>query len=131
MVSILCIPRSNDDHAEGPWRSAREVLQQPIAAAAGGDTFLAFYESSEARRRGFCVKCGTNLMYYLDAPEDGWADMLDVALGTVDQEQLAKGELAPERQLWWDCGIDWIKEMTVGGMGQLPRHPTYKAKEVV
>ena len=70
-------------------------------------------------------------MYYLDTPEDGWADMLDVVLGTVDQEQLTKSELAPERQLWWDYGIDWIKKMTVAGMRDVPRHPTYKAKELV
>ena len=106
MVSVRCIPRSEDDHAEGPWRPAREVLQQPIAAVAEGDTFLAFYESSEARSRGFCVRCGTNLMYYLDAPEDGWADMLDVALGTVDREDLEEVELVAERQLWWSCGIE-------------------------
>jgi len=34
-----------------------------------------------------------------------------------------------ERQLWWDYGIEWVKEMTVKGMGELPRHLDYKVNK--
>ena len=57
--------------------------------------------------------------------------MLDIVLGTVDRQELDADTLAPERQLWWDCGIDWIKRLTTEGAGILPRHPIYKVNEVV
>lgn len=62
---------------------------------------------------------------------EGWPDMLDIVLGSVDREFLDGGELVPERQLWWDYGVGWIKGMTSEGVGELPRHPTYKVDEFV
>lgn len=62
---------------------------------------------------------------------EGWPDMLDIFLGTVDREDLLDGALAPTRQLWWDCGIDWVRDLSIKGAGELPRHPSYKVDEYV
>jgi hypothetical protein len=62
---------------------------------------------------------------------EGWPDMLDIVLGTADREDLDSKALQPERQLWWDYGIGWIKDMTVQGFSSLPKHPDYRVNEIV
>lgn len=62
---------------------------------------------------------------------EGWPDMLDVVLGSVDKECLDDESLVPERQLWWDYGVEWVKGLTSDGVGGLPKHPSYKVDEFV
>ena len=62
---------------------------------------------------------------------EGWPDMLDVVLGTIDREDLDGEALKPERHLWLDCGIDWVKRLATGKADKLPKHPSYKVNEVV
>ena len=112
----------------GPWLPAEEVFQPGPTSS---DSFLTFYESSEGRRRSFCGRYGTNVAYSIFPMLEGWPKMLDIVLGTVDRQDLDTDALAPERQLWWDCGIDWIRRLTSDGSGNLPRHPIYKVNEVV
>ena len=57
--------------------------------------------------------------------------MVDIVLGTIDRQDLDKELMAPERQLWWDCGIDWVKSMSVQGIGFLPRHLKFRVNEFV
>ena len=57
--------------------------------------------------------------------------MLDVVLGTVDREFLEGDNLVPERQLWWDCGVDWIQRLTIKGASHLVKHPSYEVGNVV
>ena len=57
--------------------------------------------------------------------------MLDILLGTVDREALDGDWLTPERHLWWECGVDWIRKFSREGAGGLPKHPTYKIDEAV
>lgn len=45
-------------------------------------------------------------MYYLDAPEDGLANMLDVVLGTVDREDLDR--------IW--RRVNWSPRGSFGGI---------------
>lgn len=116
------------EETRGPWLPAEEVFQPgPISS----DSFLTFYESSEGRRRSFCGRCGTNLAYSMFPVLEGWPEMLDVVLGTVDTQDLDGEMLAPERQLWWDCGIDWIRRLASEGAGAIPKHPIYKINEFV
>lgn len=62
---------------------------------------------------------------------EGWPDMLDIALGTVNREDLDANALIPERQLWCNYGIGWVKEIATNGMGEdIPRHPSYKVNEI-
>ena len=61
---------------------------------------------------------------------EGFPDIFDVVLGTFDREDLQKDWLKPDRQLWWDYGIEWVQKMTSGGLS-IPRHPTSKPNEFV
>jgi len=62
---------------------------------------------------------------------EGWPDMLDIVLGTIDREDLSSETMQPERQIWWDYGIDWIKDMSAKGNGSLPIHPDYRVDQTV
>lgn len=103
----------------GPWAPAKEIF---MPGPASSDSFLGFYHSSERRTRSFCGRCGTYLAYSINPMPKGWPDMLDILLGTVDREDLDGHALAPERQLWWDCGIDWVQKLATEGAGGLPIH---------
>ncbi len=137
MVSTSCIARSSnssDQHkadttpSSKGWHPAADIFAPGTASES---TFLTFYESSEGRRRSFCGRCGTNLAYAIFPTPEGWPDMLDVVLGTVGREHLEGHHLAPERQLWWDCGVDWIRQLSNEGVGHLVKHPSYDVGEVV
>ncbi|KAL8662035.1 MAG: hypothetical protein Q9202_005089 [Teloschistes flavicans] len=91
---------------------------------------LRCYISSPQRTRTFCGNCGTNLTYSIFPMLEGYPDMFDVLLGTVDRESLQTEDLRPERHLWWSCGIDWVQELTSGGQ-RIPRHPKGRLNEFV
>ena len=112
----------------GPWLPAVDVFNP---GPASNDSFLTFYESSEGRRRSFCGRCGTNLAYTAWPMPEGWLDMLDIILGTVDRAALETSSLEPERQLWWDYGIEWVKALTDRGVAGLPKHPSYHVNEII
>jgi hypothetical protein len=57
--------------------------------------------------------------------------MLDITLGSVDRRYLDSDALVPERHLWWDYGIDWIRRLAAKGYGELPIHPNYRIAETV
>ena len=142
-VSVVCAPRS-EAHGQTPkgrigstkvreeggnWAPAERLFSGGVESEG---TYLQFYESSEGRRRSYCGRCGTNLAYAIFPTPDGWIEMLDVLLGTIDREDLEGHQLSPERQLWWDCGIEWVRRLSKEGMGkEVPRHPTYKPDEFV
>ena len=48
--------------------------------------------------------------------------MLDLWLGTVDREVLEQEYLMPERMLWCEKGIEWIRKLAREGLG-VPEHP--------
>ena len=52
-------------------------------------------------------------------------------MGTIDREELETLALRPERHVWWDKGIGWIKDLFVNGDGGLPKHPLVKMTDVV
>ena len=56
--------------------------------------------------------------------------MLDVVLGTVDRECLEGYDMRPERQLWWDCGMEWVQKISERGL-DVPVHPRFKVDEAV
>ncbi|KAL5118939.1 hypothetical protein ACEQ8H_003068 [Pleosporales sp. CAS-2024a] len=110
----------------GAWLPAAAVF----TAAAHGDHFLAHYESSRDRWRWFCSRCGTNIAYTAAMPA-GFPPMLDLTLGSVHRRHLDGDALVPERHLWWDYGIDWIRRLATEGYGALPIHPDYRIAETV
>jgi rhodanese-related sulfurtransferase len=129
MVSASCASRSNlDIRADF---TADELFD--FETVSGRDVFLTVYKSSLQRSRWFCSRCGTSLAYSVDPEaiqvEWGWPKMLDILLGTVDREDLDDGaKLAPERQLWCDMGVGWIRWFARNG---IPEHPTTKIDQVI
>lgn len=61
---------------------------------------------------------------------EGWPDLFDTLLGTVDRGDLEREWMAPERQCWWSRGVPWVQRLVDGGLG-IPRHPTVKLGEIV
>jgi hypothetical protein len=49
---------------------------------------LKFCHSSEDRFRGFCETYGTMFYYRSSGLPESWPDIMDIVLGTVDNEDL-------------------------------------------
>ena len=132
-VTSSLAPRSNtpklSSTSQGPWHPASEIFV--AGAPAASDSFLGRYCSSELRTRYFCNRCGTHLAYNVIPMPEGWPDMLDILLGTVDREDLDGKALQPERHVWWDCGINWVKDLATKGAESLPIHGTSNVREDV
>lgn len=122
---------SQAEEQGGAWLPAADAFTIcPAPTATKGDHFLTSFESSHQRWRWFCVRCGTNVAYTAAMPE-GFPSMLDITLGSVDRRYLDSEALVPERHLWWDYGIDWIRRLATTGYGMLPIHPDYRIAETV
>ena len=57
--------------------------------------------------------------------------MLDILTGTIDREDLQRAELRPERHVWWEKGIEWVKTLIGEGDGGMPKQPLVKLIDVV
>lgn len=128
-VSTTCVRRNDPDKTED--LEAEELFN--FETVGRRDVFLTFYKSSEKRARWFCGRCGTNLAYTVDPSgvpsERGWPKMLDLWLGTVDREDLDDGDkMAPERQLWCDMEVGWIRRFERSGIIE---HPLWGIDQVV
>jgi len=112
---------------ERTWVKGNEILK---TEKLDSEEFLPlrWYRSSDTKFRGFCEICGTSLCYRSSALEDGWPDMVDFLLGTLDREDLEKDWFIPEREMWWEKGIPWVQDMVRAGTikNDLPRHPLWK-----
>ena len=119
--------------SEREWVPAGDIFD--FRNPALKDFHLAVYKSTAGRSRWFCGRCGTMVVYSIDPgviPADwGWPPMLDVWLGTVDREDLEKDYMKPERMLWCEKGIPWIREMARNGAGGIPEHPLTKIDKLV
>lgn len=128
----VCLDGSESGTDE-TWLPAAEVFD--YKSISNRKASLTFYKSSEGRTRWFCGRCGTNLAYSIDPgviPEEwDWPKMLDIWLGTVDREDLEGEQLVPERQLWCDKGVNWIRKFATAGAGGIPEHPLSKINVVV
>jgi hypothetical protein len=136
-VTVSLVPRSSaltepdavkrkaaPPEPRGPWLPAAEVFT-PAPAPANVDSFLSLYNSSHLRTRSFCGRCGTYLGYAVVPMPAGWPDMLDLSLGSVDRADLDGDALVPERQVWWDYGVDWIRKLSTEGLA-VPIHATVR-----
>ncbi|KAJ4294235.1 hypothetical protein N0V90_007925 [Kalmusia sp. IMI 367209] len=110
-----------------PWTPASDIF---VPTPADTDHFLTNYESSHERWRWFCSRCGTNIAYTAVYPA-GFPNMLDLTMGSIDRRYLETDTLVPERHLWWDYGIDWIRRLATKGYGDLPIHPNYRIADTV
>lgn len=130
-VQVSLLSRSADVEKikqKGDWVPAAEIFD--FRNTALEQVYLTVYKSSEERSRWFCSRCGTMLAYSVDPgvipPEWGWPTMLDIWLGTVDREDLEPDYMRPERMLWCEKGVPWIRELARSGAGGIPEHPLTK-----
>lgn len=127
--SVTCISKSNE--GQNIELSAAELFDWETVKEK--DVHLTVYKSTPQRSRWFCSRCGTNIAYTVDKGalpvEWGWPDMLDIWLGTVDREDL-EGLGPPERMLWCENGIPWIRELARNGAGGVPEHPQWRIDEL-
>jgi hypothetical protein len=102
-----------------PYRPAMDVLRAIEGSGASNDTgstWLRFFYSLEAGEnasRSFCGRCGTQVCFHFKLiPEychggelpDGWADLFDIFVGTMDREFLEKDWLLPDSEVNFKCG---------------------------
>jgi len=100
------------------------------------DTFMSYFNSSPERVRTFCSRCGTNISYACHPMPADLLPTVDILLGTVDREDMEKYSIQPDRHLWWNYGVDWIRRLVSDGDKSLSgseeglkRHPIYKVEE--
>lgn len=143
-VRISLLPRSSslpplektrielpDDDAERHWVPATELFKPSRVFEPPADSFLTYYKPSQGVTRTFCARCGTNVTYSRHPMPEGWPQMLDILMGTIDREDLEREELRPERHVWWDMGIGWIKELFGKGDEGMPKHPLARITDFV
>jgi len=95
------------DSQRPPYLPATDVLR----AAGEQKTWLRFFHSFNCgpnAGRGFCGRCGTPLSYHFrlipsmvhgGKLPDGWVDIFDIYLGSIDKEFLAKDWLLPTSEI--------------------------------
>lgn len=143
-VRIALLPRSSalpplgqtrieppNEDAELTWMPATDVFQPNSVLVPPKDSFLAAYKPSKGVTRTFCARCGTNVTYSRHPMPEGWPEMLDILMGTIDREDLERPELRPERHVWWEKGIEWVKTLFSEGDGGMPKHPLARLTDVV
>jgi hypothetical protein len=89
------------------------------------ESWLRFFHSEDcgpSRSRSFCGRCGAQVCYHLAIPPeytstgklpDGWSDLFDIYLGSVDREFLENDWLVPEAELQFKHGTLLGKRISV------------------
>ncbi|KAK2783648.1 hypothetical protein FQN53_009100 [Emmonsiellopsis sp. PD_33] len=131
-ISFSLLVRSEDgkvarDGEANDTRINISGLQLVHPSEMSRSTFMVHYASSQSVWRTFCSRCGTNISF-VAYEEEGVETLMDLGIGTLDDEDLEKVGM-PERHLWWNSGIGWVKSLTEEGDGTtpgdgLPKHPT-------
>jgi hypothetical protein len=93
-------------------------LKQP-ADGAEKVAAISCYSSSKGVTRTFCGHCGTHLTYRRDRTREGVEipPLVDITVGSLDDSWLQV--IRPERHLWWDSAIGWVRDMFGQGQGVL------------
>lgn len=118
----------SSDNDTASWKSASNFFYPGLE---NDKYWLRFYKSSPNTTRSFCGKCGTNLTYTISpSMGNGWPDIFDVLLATLDRADLDHDWMAPYGHCWVECEVPWISKLT-NGMPEMPRHPTFKLNEPI
>lgn len=112
--------RAKADAARPPYLPAMDVLRAVDGSGRttdGSSTWLRFFHSfacGPGFSRSFCGRCGTQVCFHFNiSPDfcyggklpDGWSDMFDLNLGTVDREFLEKDWLVPDSEVNFKHGV--------------------------
>ncbi|CZR60219.1 uncharacterized protein PAC_10115 [Phialocephala subalpina] len=113
-------PSSPDDYINpttlGVLKGEKEVLES---------TFLKHYVGNEHSNRTFCGRCGTHLTFHFSGEQRpmskkaGWGPILDVAVGTLDEESVGMEGFRPSYKAWVEEGIPWVKRLLEEGQKSL------------
>jgi len=93
------------------------------------------YKSSPEVSRYFCNRCGTNLIFVNEKQRVETLEM-DIVLGTLDKEGLEMEGMRPDRHIYWDYGVGWMKRIVAEGDSvidgkKMPKHPEGSRKVVI
>lgn len=122
---------SSRDQADShrTWIPATSIFDFDNGPVEQPESWLRFYKASPRRARGFCGRCGTNLLYFVFGESanlpTNWIPQLDLWAGAVDRCDLEKDWFVPERELWLDFGIGWAMQFTKHETPVLPRFGRY------
>jgi hypothetical protein len=109
-----------------PYRPATEVLR---AMADDEPTWLRFFHSFDCGAsfsRAFCGRCGTHFCFHFAlTPDftydgrlpDGWSDLFDIYLGSVDRRFLDTDWLDPESEIHFGLGTLFAKRASASSIG--------------
>lgn len=115
-IEFKLIPRKSSTSAEEEDKQLRiyptlsvvypsKELQQ--------STYVSHYcgggESGKSSERTFCGRCGTGMSFYYSGdrgPDWTLGPVVDIALGTLDQESFETEGVRPERHGWWQDGTE-------------------------
>ncbi|KAI9158621.1 hypothetical protein HJFPF1_06619 [Paramyrothecium foliicola] len=109
------------DASRPPYVPATDLLR---ALPGTEKTWLRFFHSGNcgaSKSRSFCGRCGTQVCYHLElTPEhtyngvmpNGWSDLFDVYLGSVDRQFLEKDWLLPACDLQFKHGTPLSKQVS-------------------
>ena len=110
------LTRQGSDEYRSAYRPARETFTGTGGAAVfpplskstpepAQVSKLNFYQSSPGVMRGYCSLCGTNVSYWMVSSPN----IIDILYGTIDRDCLEDESMRPERHMWWEAGIGWVK----------------------
>lgn len=134
----------SSDTDRPPYIKATDVLRP--GAPGAKDTWLRFFHSyqcdAEVASRSFCGRCGSPVAFhYRPRAEyygqwfrspDGWEDVVDVMLGTVDKFCLDKDGMQVEHDMTWSEAPSWSKRHILHGRSSVgARHPSNSLAEVI
>lgn len=125
----------SEEHPDGvKVFDSEEVMKQPFLSLSSADvcgpntdmkifesTYISQYTSSPELTRIFCSRCGTNLAFNSSNYVIEGDSVIDVAVGSLDDESLTR--IHPERHMWWDSGIDWVKQLFRPDTRVCMKHP--------
>ncbi|KAH7348939.1 Mss4-like protein [Rhexocercosporidium sp. MPI-PUGE-AT-0058] len=111
--------------------TTRELIEHPKANEPHS-LAVTNYMSSPGVVRSFCGRCGTNLSFVdqeRDMGGDGKVATVDIVLGSLENDSFDVEGVRPDRHLYWDSGVEWVKTLVTEGDGGLiggkkaPKHP--------
>ncbi|OPB45323.1 hypothetical protein A0O28_0075330 [Trichoderma guizhouense] len=153
MFSISCLPKKEVDETAmqslrlAPHDVTGDSKRPPYMPAHGilsgvestSGTWLRVFCSTNEKVQGwdvdkriyrsFCGRCGTNIAYLINPMPFKFRDMIDVVVGTVDRADMEQPWMQPERQLWHNYGVPWIKDVVKDMAG--PIHPSFSTAEFI
>lgn len=142
-------PTSNEelavsDATRPPYLLATDVLRpgEPGARATSLRFFHSFYCDANVASRSFCSRCGSPVGFHYRPraeyfgeffqPPDGWEDVVDVLLGTVDKFCLNRDEMQVEHDMSWSDALDWCRKQILNGRSDVgARHPSSVLGETI